>query len=128
MIKKIGVVVIAGWLSLNAADTTVTATMGLMSNGLNQIQTGFMYNKMDQIKKGLSILENANTIFSQVDVKTFIPKNHKIGATKNIMNNFNNDLKVFKGYIDKKDTYGAAKAYGNILTDCISCHKIVRGW
>jgi len=78
---------------LALADTiTVDATMKLMKQGMDDMQSGFLYNSKETILKGISTVENANAIFSTVDVATFIAHNNKIQVTKNINKNLAQDL------------------------------------
>jgi cob(I)alamin adenosyltransferase len=128
MIKKLTVALVASSVFLLANDTTITATMGLMSQGLSQLQSGFMYNKKDDIVKGISILKNANSIFSEVDVSTFIPNNNKIQVTRNINENMQNHLNQLSANIASKSYFNATESYGKVMKDCMSCHKIIRGW
>jgi len=95
---------------------------------MNQIQNGFLYSKKTDVKAGITVLENANAIFSEVDVSVFIKHNNKVQVTKNISNNLSEHLKSLKIAIEKESYKDATKAYGEIIADCISCHRIVRGW
>lgn len=111
-----------------ADATTVLATMKLMNQGMSEVQTGFLYNNKEALSKGISTLENANAIFSTVDVTSFIPHNNKVQVTKNINKNLADDLKAFKKSVDEKNFADATANYGKVLNDCISCHIIIRGW
>jgi len=95
---------------------------------MNQIQNGFLYSKKTDVKAGITVLENANAIFSEVDVSVFIKHNNKVQVTKNISSNLSEHLKSLKVAIEKESYTDATKAYGEIIADCISCHRIVRGW
>ena len=111
-----------------ATDTTITATMQLMDNGLNQVQRGFLYNSKKDILEGISKLENSDAIFKTVDVTTFIPKNKKIRVTQNITNNLGDDLKVLRKAIENNEFTNATEEYGKVLNDCVACHTVIRGW
>ena len=111
-----------------AADTTITATMQLMDNGLNQVQRGFLYNSKQDILEGITKLENSDAIFKTVDVTTFIPKNKKVTVTKNITNKLGDDLKVLKKAIENNEFTTATEKYGEVLNDCVACHTVIRGW
>ena len=127
MKKTILALALASTLSM-ATETTITATMSLMSQGLNQVQTGLMYNNQEDIKAGISVLENANAIFKKVDVSTFIKNNHKIQVTKNINDNFDASLKKLKEDVNARRYGDATKSYANVMKNCLSCHTIIRGW
>jgi hypothetical protein len=111
-----------------ANDTTVTATMSLMSQGLNQIQSGFMYNNNSDMEKGIATIESAKSIFNQVDVSKFIPNNNKIQVTKNINENLSKNLLILKKDIEAKNYAKATKDYSEVMNNCLACHTIVRGW
>lgn len=110
-----------------ANDATITATMGLMNQGLQQVQTGFINNDKKEITEGVSILNNANAIFESVDVTTFIPNNKKGQVTRNISKHFSKDVKALKKAVDENDFTTATKEYGKVLSNCMACHKTVRG-
>ncbi|MCK9474079.1 cytochrome C [Sulfurimonas sp.] len=126
--KKIVVALILSSVLGLAYETTINSTMSLMTQGMNQIQSGFLYSKRDEVKAGVVVLENANAIFSKVDVSVFIKHNNKVQVTKNISSNLAEHLKALKSAIEKESYTDATKAYGEIIADCISCHRIVRGW
>lgn len=111
-----------------ASETTVNATMSLMTQGMNQVQNGFLYSDKKAIAEGIKTIESANSIFTKVDVSTFIKNNSKIQVTKNINKHLTVDLKAFKKAVKSENYTDATKQYGKVLANCIACHKIVRGW
>jgi len=112
----------------SASEKTINATMSLMAQGMNQVQTGFLYSNREDVTSGIEILENANAIFNKVDVTTFIKHNNKVQVTKNINENLAENLEEFKKAVEKKDYTEATKYYGKVTSNCIACHRIVRGW
>lgn len=112
----------------SASEATIKATMSLMTQGMNQIQTGFLYSNKDAVNNGIEILENANAIFSKVDVTTFIKHNNKVQVTKNINENLAENLAGFSKAIKAKDYTEATKYYGKVTSNCIACHTTIRGW
>jgi len=112
----------------SASETTINATMSLMTQGMNQIQAGFLYSSKDDINSGIEVLENANAIFSKVDVSTFIKNNNKVQVTKNINKNLSKDLANLKKAIQSKNYTDATKYYGKVTSNCIACHTTIRGW
>jgi len=111
-----------------ANDTTVSATMSLMTQGMNQIQAGFLYSNKKDIAGGIKVVEDANAIFSKVDVSLFIKNNNKIQVTHNINKNVNKHIKALKKAVAADNYSDATKEYGQLTANCIACHKIVRGW
>ncbi|WP_373070059.1 cytochrome C [Sulfurimonas sp.] len=112
----------------SADEKTINATMSLMTQGMNQIQTGFLYSNKEDVKNGIEVLENANAIFSKVDVTTFIKHNNKVQVTKNINNNLADNLAAFKKAIKAENYTEATTYYGKVTSNCIACHTIIRGW
>lgn len=110
-----------------ASETTIDATMKLMQQGMNQVQTGFLLNSKKDIKAGIATLENANAIFTHVDVADFI-KSNKVAVAKNINVNLTKDLKALKKSVDASQYTDASKNYAKVLNECITCHTIIRGW
>jgi len=111
-----------------ASETTITATMSLMEQGVSQVQKGFLYNSKSDLMQGIETIESANSIFSHVDVSTFIQNNSKVKVTKNINENLEKHLKELKVSVADKKYSDASKKYAKVLNDCVSCHTIIRGW
>lgn len=111
-----------------ANDTTINATMQLMEQGLNEVQSGFIYNDKNKLSRGIQTLESSNAIFNNVDVSVFIPNNAKIQVTKNISENLTKDLAAFKKSVAEKKYAEATEDYARVVNSCISCHTIIRGW
>lgn len=110
-----------------ASDSTLGATMNLMKQGMNQIQQGFMYNSRIDIQQGIEIVTNSNDIFKHVDVANFI-KSNKVTVAKNINHNLSEDLKALKKAVDNAKYTEATVQYGKVMSQCIACHTIIRGW
>ncbi len=128
MKKTILALVASSTLMMASENVTVSATMSLMFQGLNKVQSGLMYNNKADIEDGLSTLDNANAIFSKVDVSTFIKNNNKVQVTKNISTNLNNSLAELEKATKSNNLAGVTKAYGKVMNNCLACHTIVRGW
>jgi len=111
-----------------ASETTITATMSLMEEGLSQVQKGFLYNSQSDIVRGVETIESANSIFTHVDVSTFIKNNSKIQVTKNINANLTKHLAALKTDVKAKKFTDASVQYAKVVNDCVSCHTIIRGW
>jgi len=111
-----------------SSETTITATMSLMEDGLSQVQKGFIYNSQADIIRGVETIESANSIFTHVDVSTFIKNNSKVQVTKNINENLTKHLSALKKDVNAKKFTDASVKYAKVLNDCVSCHTIIRGW
>lgn len=126
--KKTILAMLASSAFLMAGNTTITATMSLMSQGLNEVQSGFMHNNAEDVMSGLEVLENANSIFKKVDVSTFIQHNNKVQVTKNINTNLEKNLAQLRKDVEAKKYAAATKSYAEVMNNCLACHTIVRGW
>jgi len=126
--KKTILALVASSTLMMASNTTITATMSLMSQGLNQVQTGLMYHNQDDINNGIAVLENANSIFSKVDVSKFIRHNNKIQVTKNINAGLEKSLIQLKKDVVTNRVDDITKSYASVMTKCLACHATVRGW
>ena len=115
-------------LTLFANEATINATMQLMDQGMNQVQKGFVYNSKSDIVRGIDTIESANSIFTHVDVSTFIKNNAKIQVTKNINGNLAKHLKGLRADVEAHKYSDAGIKYAKVLNDCVSCHTIIRGW
>lgn len=110
-----------------ASETTIDATMKLMQQGMNQINTGFMLNSKEDIKQGLLTLENSNSIFTRVNVADFINSN-KVTVAKNINENLSTHLAELKKAVDNAQYSEATTQYAKVLNQCVACHSTIRGW
>lgn len=110
-----------------ASEATIDATMKLMQQGMNQINTGFMLNSKADIQEGLLTLENSNAIFTRVDVAKFI-KSNKVTVAKNINENLSTHLVSLKKAIDNSQYSEATTQYAKVLNQCVACHSTIRGW
>ena len=125
--KKVILALVATASLSMANDTTIDATMSLMKQGMNKINTGFMYNSKEDVKAGLSIVESANSIFKTVDVKAFT-KSDKIQVARNINKNMAKHIKELRKAVDAGKSSEATTKYAKVMSDCISCHTSIRGW
>ncbi len=126
--KKIILALAASSVLALANDATINATMKLMEQGLNDVQTGFIYHDKSKLNRGIEMLEGANAIFSKVDVSVFIPNNSKIQVTRNINQNLADTLVALKKSVADKKYSEATEDYAKVINSCISCHTIIRGW
>ena len=126
--KKIILALAASSVLALANDATISATMKLMEQGLNDVQTGFIYNDKEKLNRGIQTLESSNAIFTNVNVAVFIPNNSKIQVTKNINANLTTNLTAFRKSLDSKNYAQATKDYAEVVNSCIACHTIIRGW
>ena len=125
--KKIFLALVASSMMLMASETTVTATMKLMQQGMDQINTGFMLNSKGDIEQGIATLENSSAIFTTVNVADFINTN-KVTAANNMNKNLTKDIKALKKAMNESKYSEAAKQYSKVLNGCMTCHTITRGW
>jgi len=125
--KKVILALVATASLSMANETTIDATMSLMKQGMEKINSGFMYNSKEDVKAGLSIIENANSIFSTVDVKDFT-KSEKVQVARNINKNLTKEITALKTAIDAGKYADATAEYSKVMSNCISCHTIIRGW
>ena len=110
-----------------ASDVTISSTMNLLHKGMEKINNGFVYNSKDMLKEGLSIVENANSIFNTVDVKKFI-KSNKVQVAKNINHNMTKRITTLRKLVDEKKYTEATTQYSKVMNECINCHILIRKW
>ncbi len=125
--KKVMIALVATAALSMANDTTVNATMSLMKQGMDKINHGFMYNSKQDVKAGLSIVESANSIFASVDVKEFM-NSEKEQVTRNINKNMSGHISDLRKAVEAGHYADATTQYSKVMSDCISCHTIIRGW
>ena len=58
----------------------------------------------------------------------FIQHNNKIQVTKNINANLEKSLQQLKKDIAAKHFAAEAKSYASVMTNCLACHTVIRGW
>ena len=126
--KKIILALLATSVLALADNVTIVSTMKLMKQGLEQTQSGFIYNNKKELMRGIETMENSNAIFKNVDVSVFIPHNKKIQVTKNINKNLTESLADLKKSVQNEKYSEATKNYAEVVSNCIACHTIIRGW
>ncbi|MCD6433488.1 MAG: cytochrome C, partial [Sulfurimonas sp.] len=81
----------------------------------------------DDIKDGIEMVESSNAIFKRVNVADFM-KNNKVAVANNINKNMSKDFKQLKEAVAAGKYTEATRQYGQVLSQCIACHTIIRGW
>lgn len=130
---KIKSLLLAAVLSVTAAsaDDVMKKSMGMMNQGMNDIQAGFMNNNVSLIKSGAKLVEDGNKLFSTQEViKQYLPTNkkHMTNTAKTHSDGIRQQLTVMSLKLDEKAYLKAGQAYADMLNACSSCHAIVRNW
>jgi tRNA uridine 5-carbamoylmethylation protein Kti12 len=118
-------------LSVASAEDVMKKSMSVMTEGMTQIQQGFLHNNLELIKSGAKLVKDGNTMFSDKKViSTYLPneKKHMVNVAENAAKRIDLDVSILELNLEGKAYINAANAYSDILNACARCHSIVRSW
>jgi tRNA uridine 5-carbamoylmethylation protein Kti12 len=118
-------------LSVASAEDVMKKSMSVMTEGMTQIQQGFLHNNLELIKSGAKLVKDGNTMFSDKKViSTYLPneKKHMVNVAENAAKRIDLDVSILELNLEDKAYINAANAYSDILNACARCHSIVRSW
>ena len=117
-------------VSIAQADT-MTKSMNIMQQGIEQVQFGFINNNEQMIRDGLAQIKKGNAMFSSKEViKKYLPKDkiHMVNVATNASKRIALDANVIELNLDDKAYKKAAEGYSDMLNACSRCHGIIRSW
>ncbi|TLP41211.1 hypothetical protein [Arcobacter arenosus] len=118
-------------LSVASAEDVMKKSMSVMTEGMTQIQQGFLHNNLELIKSGAKLVKDGNTMFSDKKViSAYLPneKKHMVNVAENAAKRIDLDVSILELNLEGKAYINAANAYSDILNACARCHSIVRSW
>ena len=129
---KLTKILMAAVLSAGIAQAdTMTKSMNMMQQGIEQVQFGFINNNEQMIRDGLKQIAKGNTMFSSEDViKKYLPKDkkHMTNVAVNASKRIALDTNIIELNLDDKAYTKAAEGYSDMLNACSRCHGIIRSW
>ena len=130
---KLSKIIMAGLLSVTiaSANDTLTKSMAIMQEGIQQVQYGFINNNEDVIKEGLKTIKKGNAMFSDETLITkSLPadKKHMANVASKASKRITADATIIELNLDDKAYTKAAEGYSDMLNACSRCHSIVRSW
>lgn len=118
-------------VSVASSNDVMKKSMSIMTEGMGQIQQGFLHNNLELIQSGTKLVKDGNKMFSDKKViAQYMPddKKHMINVAENAAKRIDLDVSVLELNLDDKAYINAANAYSDILNACARCHSIVRSW
>jgi len=118
-------------LSVASAEDVMKKSMSVMTEGMTQIQQGFLNNNLELIKSGAKLVKEGNSMFLDKKViSAYLPeeKKHMVNVAENAAKRIDLDVNVLELNLEDKAYINAANAYSDILNACARCHSIVRSW
>ena len=129
---KLTKILMAVILSAGIAQAdTMTKSMNIMQQGIEQVQFGFINNNEQMIRDGLAQIKKGNAMFSSEGViKKYLPKDkkHMVNVATNASKRIALDANVIELNLDDKAYTKAAEGYSDMLNACSRCHGIIRSW
>jgi len=130
---KLSKIIIAGLLSVTiaSANDTLTKSMAIMQEGIQQVQYGFINNNEEVIREGLKTIKKGNVMFSdEALIAKSLPadKKHMANVASNASKRITADATIIELNLDDKAYTKAAEGYSDMLNACSRCHSIVRSW
>ncbi len=114
-----------------ASADTMTNSMNIMQQGIEQVQFGFINNNEKMIREGLVQIKKGNAMFSdEKTIKKYLPndKKHMANVAANSSKRIALDATVIELNLDDKAYKKAAQGYSDMLNACSRCHGIIRSW
>ena len=137
VVMKVGVLFLvfaffAGVQASDREDKKLKSVMHSFSSALELIQHGVLYNKMDEMYKGVQLLERNEQKFMQRHgdaLKEHLPNNPKFAydyakSTSKRIVKLTKRLSTSLG--GSKDFSDIAAVYGHIVQECVGCHQKLR--
>jgi len=118
-------------LSVASAEDVMKKSMSVMTEGMTQIQQGFLNNNLELIRSGAKLVKEGNSMFLDKKViSAYLPeeKKHMVNVAENAAKRIDLDVNVLELNLEDKAYINAANAYSDILNACARCHSIVRSW
>ncbi len=115
-----------GFGAANAQSDSVYANMGLLEQGLTNIQKGFLYNSDAMIQSGVQNLVEAEDAISAKDRYDMAKAGMSEAAITNITDSMRDHIKELDAAVEKGQMGEAASAYSNVVKDCVTCHIAIR--
>lgn len=116
--------------SANASDV-MQKSMTIMSEGMNEIQSGFLNNKLAMIESGIKKVQQGNDLFRDEKlIAKYLPENkkHLTNVAVNASQRLTMDIEDLKLNLKEKAYINAANSYSDMINACSKCHSIVRSW
>ncbi len=117
-------------VGISQADT-MTKSMNIMQQGIEQVQFGFINNNQQMIRDGLAQIIKGNSMFSdEALIKKYLPKDkkHMVNVAENASKRIHLDANIIELNLDDKAYTKAAEGYSDMLNACSRCHGIIRSW
>lgn len=118
-------------VSVASSNDVMKKSMAIMSEGMGQIQQGFLHNNLELIQSGAKLVKDGNKMFSDKKViAQYMPedKKHMINVAENAAKRIDLDINILELNLEDKAYINAANAYSDVLNACARCHSIVRSW
>jgi cytochrome c556 len=134
--KKIAISILLGTM-LHASSYTKEdriKDMGIMSDAMAKISTGFFYNNYDTVKDGVLKLSDAirhvEPPLEEKEEKDPMTRymNEKVKFTNKITKKIDRKAEVILERFKSGDTQQAVQAYTKIMKKCMECHSQIRHW
>ena len=129
---KLNKLLLAGLVSFGIAQAdTMTNSMNIMQQGIEQVQFGFINNNEQMIRDGLVQIKKGNAMFSdEAVIKKYLPDNkkHMVNVAENASKRIVLDANIIELNLDDKAYTKAAEGYSDMLNACSRCHGIIRSW
>lgn len=118
------------WVCGAFAQSSLVYIMQNMEYAMNLMEKGFLYNKKEWINDGLAEFKTLNKELQRIDPNTYlgVTQRQNINVVSGIVDRSAENIKVLERFLKQNDMMKSADVYGRILSGCVSCHAIARGW
>ncbi|MGM0623173.1 MAG: hypothetical protein ACQESH_04045 [Campylobacterota bacterium] len=125
--KKMLIAALAVVASMSVASANgLYKNMGLLEQGLNNVQQGYLYNAPELLEAGVKTLIDANDALSKEDMRSTLPQGASTAAIDNLTEAMQKNIVALQNATQLNDTPKAVEAYGAVVKNCIACHIAIR--
>ena len=112
------------------AQSSLVRIMQNMEYAINLMEKGFLYNKREWIDEGLAELRVLNKELRHIDPHTYlsVAQRRNINVVGGIVDRSAENIEALDQYLKQNEMIKSTNLYGRLLSGCMSCHAIVRGW
>lgn len=112
------------------AQNELVHIMQNMEYAINLMEKGFLYNKKAWINEGLKEFKILNKELKHIAPRTYLNdmQRHDVNVVERIISRNEENIEILEMYLKKDEMLKSIDAYGYIVSGCVSCHAITRGW
>ncbi|RDU59175.1 hypothetical protein [Helicobacter marmotae] len=101
-----------------------------MEYAINLMQKGFLYDKKTWVDEGIKEFKALSRQLQHIDPRVYLegPQRRDANVVSGIAMRNRENIEVLERFLNQDQKVKSIDAFGQILTGCMSCHLLSRGW